>query len=196
MKKFTYIIATLFAITFASNTNAQISTPAEVITLTADLQTTMSLNMNKSDVTFNFKELADYKDGLGGYENNTYASTGEVASTANWKLSFKAQGGFNHTDGKTSMPLNNVGLSAKFTGSNKIKNNAEKNPLALSTQETVILDHNGKDSNAGDNDVNSFTIFWEMGTKHGNMNDKSIFEQDLKKGAYSTQVEFIATEVL
>jgi hypothetical protein len=35
-----------------------------------------------------------------------------------------------------------------------------------------------------------------MGTKSGNMNSQSIFEQDLKKGTYTVDVEFVATEVL
>ncbi len=200
MKKFAYIIAAVFAIAFTNTTNAQVQTEAEVITLTANLNTTLSLNMDKSDVTFDFTTLEDFKNGLGGYENTAYASTGNVSSTANWKLSFKAQSDFNHQDGDAVIALDNVGLSAKFTGENKIKNNTKKGPrsttLALSKSETVLLDHNGTDSNAGDGEVNSFTIYWEMGTKNADMNSASIFEQDLKKGSYSTKVEFIATEVL
>ncbi len=196
MKKIVYIIAAVFAISFTNSVNAQVKTEAEVITLTANLNTTMSLNMDKSDVTFDFTTLNEYKSGLGGFENETYASTGNVSSTANWKLSFKAQSEFNHQDGDSFIPLDNVGLSAKFTGENKVMNNTEKSPLVLSKNETVILGHNGVDSNAGDTDVNSFTIYWEMGTQKADMNSASIFEQDLKKGSYSTKVEFIATEVL
>lgn len=196
MKKLVYIIAAVLTLSFTTKLNAQVVTEAEVITLTANLNTTLALKMDKSDVTFDFTTLNEYKSGLGGYENATYASNGTVSSTANWKLSFKAQSEMTHKDGDAVMPLDNVGLSAKFTGNNKIKNNADQAPLALSQNETVILDHNGKDSNAGDTDVNSFTIYWEMGTQNAKMNKKSIFEQDLKKGAYSTKVEFIATEVL
>ena len=196
MKKLIYIIAAVLTISFTTKLNAQVVTPAEVITLTANLNTTLALTMDKSDVTFDFTTLNEYKEGLGGYENATYASEGKVSSTANWKLSFKAQSEMTHKDGDAVMPLDNVGLSAKFTGKNKIKNNAEKAPLALSTKETVILGHDGKNSNAGDTDVNSFTIYWEMGTQNAKMNQESIFTQDLKKGSYSTKVEFIATEVL
>jgi hypothetical protein len=196
MKKLIYIIAAVLTISFANQAQAQVKTEAEVITLTANLNTTLALKMDKSDVTFDFTTLSEYKEGLGGYENASHASTGNVSSTANWRLSFKAQSEMTHKDGDAVMPLDNVGLSAKFTGVNKIKNNAEKAPLALSTKETVILDHNGKNSNAGDTDVNSFTIYWEMGTKNAKMNQESIFTQDLKKGSYSTKVEFIATEVL
>jgi hypothetical protein len=196
MKKLVYIIAAVLTVSFANKVNAQVQTDAEVITLTANLETTMALSMDKSDITFNFVTLNEYKEGLGGYDNEAYASSGKISSTANWNLSYKAQDEFKHEDGQTTMPLDNVGLSAKFTGSNKIKNFAEKNPLALSQEETVILGHNGKDSNAGDSEANNFTIFWEMGTKQAKMNNESIFKQDLKKGAYSTKVEFVATEVL
>lgn len=196
MKKIVYIIAAVLTISFANKVNAQVVTEAEVITLTANLNTTMSLQMDKADVTFDFTTLEDFKSGLGGYENEKYASSGQVSSTANWKLSYKAQSEMTHQDGDAIIPLDNVGLSAKFTGKNKIKNNADQAPLALSTNETVILDHNGKNSNAGDGAVNSFTIYWEMGTQKENLNKQSIFTQDLKKGAYSTKVEFIASEVL
>jgi hypothetical protein len=173
MKKLIYIIAAVLTISFANQVQAQ------VITLTANLNTTLALKMDKSGVTFDFTTLNEYKEGLGGYENASHASTSNVSSTANWKLSFKAQSEMTHKDGDAVMPLDNVGLSAKFTGANKIKNNAEKVPLALSTKETVILDHNGKNSNAGDTDVNSFTIYWEMGTQ--NKNQASILLKILRK---------------
>ena len=196
MKKIVYIIAAVLGLSFANQAKAQVVTPAEVITLTANLNTTLSLTMDKSDITFDFTSLEDFKEGLGGYENEKYASEGQVSSTANWKLSYKAQSEMTHKDGDAILPLDNVGLSAKFTGENTIKNNAEEAPLALSTKETVILGHDGKNSNAGDGEVNSFKIYWEMGTQKDNMNQESIFTQDLKKGSYSTKVEFIATEVL
>ncbi len=197
MKRLIYIIAAALTITFASNTQAQVKTEAEVITLTANLNTTMSLNIDKSDITFDFTTLNDYKNGLGGYDSDKYSSIGSVTSTANWNLSYKAEDEFTHQDGGT-MSLDNVGLSVEWMGSNRIKAYAETEeaPLALSKSETVILGHDGQNSNAGDAKANYFKIFWEMGTKKGNMNSASIFEQDLKKGSYSTKVEFIATEVL
>jgi len=195
MLKVTILITTVLLIFSLTTATAQVKEEStKTVTLTANLNTTISLQLNNTDIVFDFTTLEHYKKGL-GKKAGAYKTTGAVSSTANWKLSFKAQGDFNHADGGV-MPLNNVGLSAKFTGSNTIENNAENNPLALSTEETVILGHNGHDSNAGDIHANSFTIFWEMGTKRGKMNKKSIFEQDLKKGAYSTKVEFIATEVL
>ena len=167
---------------------------SEVITLTARLHTTMSLDMDNEGIVFDFVTLDEYRNGLGAYEGN-YASPGIIKSTANWDLSYRALANFTHTDGSTTMPLDNVGLTAKFTGKNKIKNYSD-DPLALSQKRTKILGHNGLDSNAGDETDNAFTIYWEMGTMKGDMNEESIFKQDLKKGEYNTVVEFIASEVL
>jgi len=168
---------------------------SEVVTLTAKLNTTMALNLDNDDITFEFNTLEDYQNGLGGIEGD-YASEGSVSSTSNWKLSYKANGAFTHEDGATTMPLDNVGLSAAFTGSNKVSNNASADALPLSADRTEIIGHDGINSNAGDEKSNSFIIYWEMGTKGKRLNSESLFEQDLKKGVYNTEVEFIATEVL
>lgn len=186
-------LAILFAV-FATtnNANAQVES-SETITLTANLNTTLAMRLDNSGITFDFTTLEDYKDGLGGYESD-YASKGAISSTANWNLSFKADSEMTHSDEKTTMPLNNIGLIAKFNGSNDVDVKAEKDaPLALTGDEQVILGHNAK-SNAGDEAANNFVIFWEMGTKNGNLNNKSIFEQDLKKESYKTNVSFICRE--
>eukprot|EP00034_Subulatomonas_tetraspora_P002741 GABW01004582.1.p1 GENE.GABW01004582.1~~GABW01004582.1.p1 ORF type:complete len:81 (+),score=25.89 GABW01004582.1:154-396(+) len=67
---------------------------------------------------------------------------------------------------------------------------------ALESEEAVIIEQDGDASNAGDDEANSFTLYWEMGTQAGDMNSGSIFEQDLKKGTYNVDVDFILTEVL
>ena len=192
------IAAAIIAVTtFAMvNSNSQEGVEkSEVITLTAKLNTTMSLNLDNSPILFDFVTLDEFRKGLGKYEGE-YSSKGTIRSTANWTLSYRATKAFTHTDGVTTMPLDNVGLSAKFTGKNQVTNYAEGTPLPLSESRTTIIGHNGHKSNAGDESDNAFTIFWEMGTTKGNMNNKSIFEQDLKKGEYNTNVEFVASEVL
>ena len=188
------LVVTILAVIFAVAANAQVE-KSEVVTLTARLNTTMALTLDNSPITFEFNTLDEYKNGLGGIEGD-YRSAGSVSSTSNWKLSYKANDAFTHADGETVMPLDNVGLSAAFTGSNKVSNKAADAPLALSSEKREIIGHDGNNSNAGDDEANSFVIYWEMGTAKGDMNSKSIFEQDLKKGEYQTQVEFIATEVL
>ena len=201
MKKVVLTIAALafgiasFASAHSNNNNVEGVEKSEVVTLTAKLNTTMSLDIDNSPVLFNFVTLDEFRKGMGKYEGE-YSSKGTISSTANWNLSYRATGAFTHTDGVTTMPLDNVGLSAKFTGKNHVKNNATGTPLPLTESRTTILGHDGHQSNAGDETDNAFTIYWEMGTKKGNMNNKSIFEQDLKKGEYNTKVEFVASEVL
>ncbi len=198
MKRLIYIIAAVLTITFASNTQAQNGVPekaSEVITITANLKTSIAMSMDKSPIIFDFVTLEDYKNGFSGKKTGKHVSVVLISSTSNWNLSCKAQSEFkNVNSGK--MSLDNVGLTVENYGTNKVKSYAKDQPLALSKAETVILGHDGKNSNAGYFQDNSIVVFWEMGTRKGNMNNQSIFEQDLKKGSYSTNVEFVATEVL
>ena len=194
MKKVTTILAVIFAVAFSANTFAQ-ATDNEVITITANLNTTMALTLDNSAIVFDFNTLDDYNNGLGGYASD-YSSVGSVSSTANWKLGFVAEDDFQHTDGTTTMPLDNIGVSIEWTGENDIDNNADDAAKSLEAEEAILLSQDGDASNAGDDDANSFTLYWEMGTQDGDMNDESIFEQDLKKGTYNVDVNFILTEVL
>ena len=190
-------LRTLIAIVLVAvvgTVSAQVQEDSQTINLTANLKTTIALNMS-GDIVFDFVTLDDYKNGLGSYEG-AYVSTGSVSSTNNWNLYFKATKDFKHSNGTDVMPLNNVGLTAKFEGSNSIENYADNSTLALSKSEQVILGHDGSNMNAGDHDTNEFKIYWEMGTKGNAMNSESIFEQDLKKGTYTTEVEFTAREIL
>ncbi|TKG94177.1 hypothetical protein EYV94_12890 [Puteibacter caeruleilacunae] len=196
MKTLRTLIAAVLVAVVGMSASAQVAKQdAKTINLTANLNTTIALRMDLSDIVFDFAHLNDYKNGLGSYEGN-YASTGSVSSTNNWNLYFRATKDFKHSNNKNSMPLNNVGLTAKWRGSNGISNKADNSTLALSKSETLILGHDGKNMNAGDHDTNRFTIYWEMGTKGEGMNSKSIFDQDLKKGTYNTEVEFTAREIL
>ena len=194
MNKVSTILAVVFAIVFASNSFAQ-ATDSEMITITANLNTTLALTLDNSAITFDFSTLDDYNNGLGG-SGSDFASEGSVSSTSNWKLGFKADDVFAHTDGSTTMPLDNLGVTVNLTGSNPVKNYAKNTPVALASEETMILGQQGNQSNAGNDNANSFTIYWEMGTQDGDMNSESIFEQDLKKGTYTVNVDFILTEVL
>lgn len=198
MKNLVYIIAAVLTLSFSNVVKAQVEDTKEVVTVRAELITTMSLQLDNDDILFRFVSLDHYKNGLGGYEGE-YLSQGSISSTANWNLSFKALGQMVHADVEgAEIPLDNIGLTAKFTGSNEVKNYAEKDaPLALSLNARLILGHDGDNSNAGDaEEENKFDIYWEMGTKKGDMNKKSVFQQDLVKGAYSTNVEFVLSEVI
>ncbi|TKG96288.1 hypothetical protein EYV94_03255 [Puteibacter caeruleilacunae] len=195
MRTLKTLIAAVLVSLVATSASAQIKEDAKTINLTANLNTTIALNLNTDPITFDFNTLEDYKKGL-GKTGQKYASKGSVSSTANWQLVFVATDEFKHSNGKNTMPLNNVGLRATVSGQKSIKNNAYNRSLALSKKETIILDQKGNQMNAGDHKDNGFTIYWEMGTRRNDMNKKSIFDQNLKKGTYNTEVKFTAREVI
>ena len=86
------------------------------------------------------------------------------------------------------MNLNNVGLTSTFEGTNKVINYGKYGTIPP-THYYYLLRYNGRDMNAGTYEQNKFTVYWEMGTKGRLMNRKSLFEQNLKKGSYSTVIE-------
>lgn len=186
------LAVSLFMLFISLSVMAQVE-KSEVITLTARLNTTMALNMDQSRVIFEFNTLDEYKNGLGGAKGE-YSSAGSISSTANWNLKFRALTDFMHTDGENQMPLDNVGLTAEFTGTTKVKVTATSAPMSLSKEKSDIIMHSEGGSNAGDFEDNTFIIYWEMGTRKATLNKTSILDQDLKKGEYNTQVEFIASE--
>ncbi|TKG94649.1 hypothetical protein EYV94_11935 [Puteibacter caeruleilacunae] len=196
MKTLRTLIAVVLVALVGTSVSAQVAKDdAKTINLTANLNTTIALKLDQSDIVFDFTTLEHYKNGL-GQKGGEYSSTGSVSSTTNWVLTFVASKDFTHTNQKDKMDLANVGLTAEFQG-NPISNYTDNGPLALKkSNETTILGYNGKDMNAGDHDTNRFTIYWEMGTQRNTMKKESIFNQDLKKGSYNTDVKFTAREVL
>ena len=198
MKKVATILAVIFAVAISATSFAQ-ATDSKVITITAELNTSLYLDMGSAGympVTFEFSTLDDYNNGLGGYENFDYYHMASISSTANWKFGVKANTSFQHEDNSTTMPLDNLGITIGWYGSNTIQNNAEGTPKAIASDEVVLIEQSGDISNAGNYNDNSFNIFYEMGTRQGDMNSQSLFEQDLKKGTYQVDIEFVATEVI
>lgn len=167
----------------------------QINTIFASFNTTLLLNLDNSPIQFEFNTFEDYQEGIGDHLGDYY-SEGSIAATTNWELSFMAAEDFLHDDGYTTMPLDNLGVTVLWTGYNKIKNKAKKKALALESDEVKLIVQSGNKSNSGDESANSFIIYWQLGTGDGNMNDESIFDQDLKKGSYTTGVEFILTEAL
>ncbi len=167
---------------------------ASVITLTASLKSSLSISIDQSPINFKLDTDDAYENGV-GFDKQTYSSIGSVSATANWKLSCKAINDFVHQDGMTKMPLNNIGIRAKYNGKTKVYNYADNAPQALSRKEIDLIGYDGIHSNANDKEENSFVLYWEMGTKKGNMNSQSLLKQNLKKGNYSTQIEMVVVEV-
>lgn len=99
---------------------------------------TLELDMNDSNIDFNFTWFRDFKNGIGGYES-IHNITGQIQATTNWKLNFRSQGQFKRKRGRGKIALNNVGVTAKYTGSGKVQNRANSNPLVLSSRSKTIL---------------------------------------------------------
>ena len=174
-------------------------TDTETITLTANLNTTMALTLDATEVVFTFDNLTEYQTGIGA--NDEVSLTGDVASTADWKLEFKATSDLQHqTHSGSTIPLNQVGLRAELTGNyssgNRIDNQADNTPIALSSSNNTIFDVGNGDTNAGTSADNEFELFWEMGTKNGNMKNKTLFEENYRRGQYQATVLFTLTEVI
>ncbi|MEA3446237.1 MAG: hypothetical protein U9R19_16080 [Bacteroidota bacterium] len=200
LKTLSVIVLAVLTLTAVSNQAfAQTAeTDSENITLTAYLNTTLALTLDASTVTFTFDELSEYQNGIGAADEVTL--TGDVASTGNWKLAYKATTTLEHQDqAGTTIPLNQVGVRAGLTGNyaalGYTSNNASANPLALESSDVVILTKATGESNAGASADNGFTIYWEMGTGNGNMNATSLFTADYRRGEYEATIQFTLTEV-
>ncbi|TKG96850.1 hypothetical protein EYV94_00005, partial [Puteibacter caeruleilacunae] len=81
MKTLRTLIAVVLVAVVGMSASAQVARQdAKTINLTANLNTTIALTLDESDIVFDFNTLADYKNGLGSYDGK-YASTGSVSST-------------------------------------------------------------------------------------------------------------------
>ena len=192
------IIATV-TLSVQSSTIFGQATDTESITLTANLNTTMALTLDATEVIFTFDDLSEYQSGIGA--NDEISLTGDVASTSDWKLEFKATTDLQHqTHSGSTIPLNQVGLRADLIGNystgNKIDNQANNTPIALSSSDKTIFDKGNGNTNAGTSADNEFELFWEMGTQNGNMLNKSLWEQNYRRGEYQATVLFTLTEVI
>ncbi|MCL3782672.1 hypothetical protein EMN47_19985 [Prolixibacteraceae bacterium JC049] len=194
MKKKIILVSLLLAGSFCANAQVEKS---KTVTITADLQTSMQFNMpggGSPNIDFEFRTINNFKKGLGGYLNSNYAFYGQIESTANWKLIMQAKTNFTHSDGATTMKLDNLGVTVEWRGKNKVYNKAKKRPLAVSKSSVLLLDQYRGRTNAGTKKDNEFNVFFEMGTRRGNMNQKSLYQQNLKKGKYQVEVDFITVE--
>ena len=175
---------------------AQVQDQAQLV-LTAKLNTTLSLDIENSTLTFEFNTVSDYVNGLG--QGGTKTTEASVYSTANWKLAVRAQeDSLQHNDGIHSIPLNYVGYKVELTGnynSDRIQNLAQSSITALTNTPELILTQ-GNLTNAGTNDDNAFEISWEMGTGNGNTNSISLLEGNFRRGIYQATIDFTLTEIL
>lgn len=142
-------------------------------------------------IIFNFDEIDDYMDGIMNEGQSTYIRIGSVID---WKLQFAADQTIFYGENNPSnqMEVNNVGVIVMSTGTNlddgsQIINHAKFVPLALQSNEITLLSK-GSASNKGWGIENSFILNWEMGTRRGNMNNQSIFEQHIPPDTYTLTI--------
>ncbi|MDP4183957.1 MAG: hypothetical protein Q8862_02190 [Bacteroidota bacterium] len=170
--------------------------PNPVNSISGNANSSINLHLDKSDINFDFSTFDDYKNGVGGYNVDAYSTKGAILSAVNWKFSVRALASFTSSDGFSTILLNNVGFTVQFDGDVDVVNYTLNGPKALSSNEVVLLEKRSLDQSKGDEKNNKFVVFWEMGTKKGNMNQLGILDQNIKGGSYSTQVEFVALESL
>ncbi len=158
----------------------------------------MSLTLDMNAIIFNFFFQNDFQQGVG--ENGTIYTNGSINSNVRWELAFSANSDFQHTQGQYTIPADQVGVRLTLTGNygnNKIKNNAKNHPKALQLSEVLLLEPRNKNkSNAGNNADIAFTIYWQMGTRNGNMNNLSIDGGAYQYGQYHTNVTFVLREAM
>ena len=142
-------------------------------------------------IVFNFDEINEYKDGILNGGQSTFIRIGSVTD---WKLQFSADQSmfYGENDPSNQMELNNVGVVIISTGTNlddgtNIVNYAKTAPVALEGSNITLL-NKGTGTNKGYGIKNAFTLNWEMGTKRGNMNNKSLLEQMIASDSYTLNI--------
>ena len=142
-------------------------------------------------IEFVFDEINEYINGISGAGQSTYIRIGAIYD---WKLQFKAdQIMFYGTNNPSNqMELNNVGVMVVSVGSNQddgsnIINNAKTAPVALEGSDVTLMTK-GTLTNKGYGIENAFILYWEMGTRNGNMNPLTMLEQTLGADTYTLNI--------
>ncbi len=198
LKTLSAIITVALLSVISLNSNAQVTDAANV-TLTANLQTSLSLTLGSTAVTFTFDEVDEYKNGIG--DDLSIKHSVEVNSTANWKIDLKANGDLLHSNNTNTLDLAQVGIHASNEGNwgatRTTNNSGEATPIALSLADQTILTNGANTlTNAGDSDDNDFFFYYEMGTMEGAMHGTSMLEENYKRGTYQTTIVYTLSEIL
>jgi hypothetical protein len=152
------------------------------------------LNINilsGNDILFVFDEMIEYQNGIMNAGQITYIRIGSIY---NWQLTFMADQimFYGNSNPSHQMQLNNVGVIVVSTGLNQDDgistiNLAKNVPLCLESSEILLLTK-GSDTNKGYGIKNAFSLFWEMGTMRGNMNNISMLHQFLAADTYTVNI--------
>lgn len=187
---------TIVFLFFWSAAISQVS-ESEVVQINCLLNSSLVLTIDNNQINFTFNTVDQFQNGIISSVNSQ--TNGSVSATCNWNLSIMASAdALLHSDGLNTVPLDVVGYQVELTGSpgiNRIQNNVQNTIAALSNMPNVVLTRS-VNTNAGSDNANAFRVNWEMGTSNGSMNALSILEGDYKKGEYSTNIDFIVSEIL
>ncbi|HEY9113523.1 MAG TPA: hypothetical protein VIN10_02410 [Bacteroidales bacterium] len=154
--------------------------------------------LSGNDILFVFDEISEYKNGIMNAGQITYIRIGSITK---WQLTFKADQimFYGNVNPAHQMELNNVGVVVVSTGTNQddgiaTVNYAKASPLCLESNDVLLLNP-GTGTNRGYGIKNAFSLFWEMGTKRGNMNTISMLEQNLAPDMYTVTITLTLTPV-
>lgn len=147
--------------------------------------------LSGNDILFVFDEIAEYQNGIMNAGQVTFIRIGCIED---WQLTFNTNQPmfYGNTNPAHQMELNNVGLVIVSTGTNQDNgistiNYAKASPLCLESNDVLVL-AKGSGSNKGYGIKNAFALYWEMGTKRGNMNNISMIDQNLAPDMYSLTI--------
>lgn len=157
----------------------------------------MDINiLSGNDILFVFDEMSEYKNGIMNAGQITYIRIGSVVD---WQLTFKADQimFYGNSNPAHQMQLNNVGVVMVSTGSyqddgSNTTNYAKSVPLCLESNDVLLLTK-GSGTNKGYGIKNAFSMYWEMGTMRGNMNNISMLEQHLAADYYTVGIVLTLT---
>ncbi|TKG92436.1 hypothetical protein EYV94_19545 [Puteibacter caeruleilacunae] len=156
---------------------------------------TILVDIDRSDINFDFVTFNDYKNGVGGF-GKEHCTKGIVAANTKWSLLLQAQGNMMHGNRRYFMPINNIGVTYRCRDKHHRLLYEMKKPVALSQIERQLFTSKQVNAKPGLGNNNHIELFWEMGTQKGNMNQKSIFEQNFKGGSYSVNIDIVIREEL
>ena len=146
-----------------------------------------------NDILFVFDEMIEYQNGIMNAGQITYIRIGSIYD---WELSFMADQimFYGNNNPAHQMQLNNVGVVVVSTGTNLDNgiatiNNAKNVPLCLRSTDVQLLTK-GSGSNKGykGGTANAFSLYWEMGTMRGDMNNISMLKQHLASDTYTINI--------
>jgi len=142
-----------------------------IIPISITLNSILRMNVTSGgNIDFTVNTLEQYENGIAN--SPRYQTKFTVASSTDFWVQLYAEDDafYGSDDVGNSMPLSIVGYSLTSDGSNSTDAVNNLTPDAGSwvdlteNEATIVASGGGANTNAGDNNANNFTIYWELGT--------------------------------